>query len=299
MSLFFLIDYFFSFLYDIMFLGSDLFDMMFIDQIMNNSTKINSKDELVEMLKRYRGILDSTVFEYFNFLLNLDFSAVSNYITDDERASLSELVVYKKIARFNIYNRALLFFKENESRYHLYCFDDNVSGLSFYSMYDKKSIPVFSFNYLDNSNYISPTNIFDGFVPMSVGKISLFQTIENSDLKVEELRRIKKSLSRQYLASIPNDADSSWYVKNLDSIKSYTALQNKVLEGYKKDDFEIEVTNFVHDYFINDFGLDESTFYDEKKLNYIFDDRFTTILDKKLVKKIPSISIENNIKYVK
>ena len=299
MSLFFLIEYFFSFLYDIMFLGSDLFDMMFIDQIMNNSTKINSKDELVEMLKRYRGILDSTVFEYFNFLLNLDFSAVSNYITDDERASLSELVVYKKIARFNIYNRALLFFKENESRYHLYCFDDNVSGLSFYSMYDKKSIPVFSFNYLDNSNYISPTNIFDGFVPMSVGKISLFQTIENSVLKVEELRRIKKSLSRQYLASIPNDADSSWYVKNLDSIKSYTALQNKVLEGYKKDDFEIEVTNFVHDYFINDFGLDESTFYDEKKLNYIFDDRFTTILDKKLVKKIPSISIENNIKYVK
>lgn len=273
--------------------------MTFIDQIMENSSKINSKEELEEMLKRYKGILEPSVFEYFEFLLDLDFSVVKNYITDEERQSLSELVVYKKIARYNIYSRALDFYKKYQSKYHLYCKDDYNSGLSFFSMHNKDFIPVFNFNYLDNSNYLSPTNIFDGFVPMNVGNISLFQTIENADLKIEELRRIKKAINSSYLASKPAGADGSWYSKNLKCIKAYEALLKKVEKGYKKDEYEIQVTNVAHDYFIEDFGLDESTFYDERRLNSILDDRFTTILDKKMVKRIPSINIDNNIKYVK
>lgn len=273
--------------------------MTFIDQIMKNSSKINTREELEENLKRYKGILDPSVFEYFEFLLDLDFSVVRNYITDEERSSLSELVIYKKIARFNIYNRAMSFFKENAKKYHLYCNDDNVSGLSFYASNNKAFIPVFNFNYLDNSNYISPTNIFDGFVPMSVGNISLFQTIENGELKMQELTRLRNLLSRSYLASVPENADSRWFSRNLECINAYKEVYEKVKKGYKKNDFEIEVTNFVHDYFINDFGLDESTFYSENKLNYVFDDRESTYLDKKMVKKIPSLNIDNNIKYVK
>lgn len=273
--------------------------MTFIDQIMKNSSKINSREELEEMLKRYKGILDPSVFEYFEFLLGLDFSVVRNYITDEERESLSELVVYKKIARYNIYSRALDFYKKYQSKYHLYCKDDSDSGLSFFSVHNKNFIPVFNFNYLENSNYLSPTNIFDGFVPMNVGNISLFQTIENADLKLEELRRIKKSINKSYLASKPAGADSSWYSKNLEAIKDYEALLKKIEKEYKKDDYEIEVTNVFHDYFIEDYGLDESTFYDIGKLNYVLDDRFTTALDKKMVKRMPSINIDNNIKYVK
>ena len=75
--------------------------------INSNSYIINSRDELIEYLNKYKGILKDSILDYLNSVLNLEFSVLKDYITNADRMALSELEIYKKIAIYNIYNRTL------------------------------------------------------------------------------------------------------------------------------------------------------------------------------------------------
>lgn len=77
----------------------------------NNWNRVNTREELLELLKEYRGILSNPMQEYLNSLIELEFSVIRDYIKDEDRDVLSELEVYKKVAIYNIYNRALNLFK--------------------------------------------------------------------------------------------------------------------------------------------------------------------------------------------
>ena len=74
---------------------------------------MHKKEELKETLKMYKGILTNPIADYLNSLLELEFSVVRDYIDDTNRSTLANLDIYKRIAQYNIYIRALNIMGEN------------------------------------------------------------------------------------------------------------------------------------------------------------------------------------------
>ena len=79
-----------------------------------NWNKINTREELLELLKKYNRILSGSMIHYLNDLVDLEFSVIKDNINvnEDDKKILSELEIYKRIAMYNIYNRALNIFEE-------------------------------------------------------------------------------------------------------------------------------------------------------------------------------------------
>ena len=67
--------------------------------------KVKTKEELLSELKKYKTILNSDKYDYINSLIELDFSALRKYITDDEKNILAKLDIYRDTIIYNIYNR--------------------------------------------------------------------------------------------------------------------------------------------------------------------------------------------------
>ena len=62
-----------------------------IDLFHDKNNLISTKEELIELLKKYKGILNSSIIEYLNYLIELEFSVIKDYIGEEERLALSEL----------------------------------------------------------------------------------------------------------------------------------------------------------------------------------------------------------------
>ena len=77
----------------------------------NRLERVRTKEELIELLKGYRGILNKEMVEYLESIINLEFSVIKPNITDEDRLPLSELDIYREAATYNIYERALSLFK--------------------------------------------------------------------------------------------------------------------------------------------------------------------------------------------
>ena len=55
----------------------------------NNLNKVNTREELLELLKSYRGILSNPMQDYLNSLIELEFSVIRDYIKDKDREVLA------------------------------------------------------------------------------------------------------------------------------------------------------------------------------------------------------------------
>ena len=62
-----------------------------------------NKEYLIQLLNKYKTILNSEKIEYLEALINLELSCINNSITDLERDTLSELSIYNQIIKYNIY----------------------------------------------------------------------------------------------------------------------------------------------------------------------------------------------------
>ena len=58
------------------------------------------------------------------------------------------------------------------------------------------------------------------------------------------------------------------------------------------------MTKIVYDALLEDYGLTNESFSEEKQSLTLLSREYSTELQKKLVKKMPNIKIENNIKYI-
>lgn len=281
---------------------------MEIDRINENWNKVNTKGELIELLNNYKKVLNKSTIDYLNSLINLDFSVIRNYISDEEREVLSELEVYKRIAIFNIYTRALNIFKQNESEIKI---EGNNCGREGLYIYDR-GCKLFEFDYIEN--YV------EGYKQMKIGDISLFKTIENKEIREAEMNRVLNNLDKLYDEKNPYGCSSRTHVPSSGSKRNHIPRRiNKIggqstqwewahdakIKDYEEkvnmldkkeltsdDKKEIEKTNYFNKLLLDDYGLTNSDFKEEKDL---FAEELTS---KTLVKKLPGISINNNIKYI-
>ena len=109
----------------------------------NIRNRINTREELVKLLKSYEDILSIQMVDYLKSLIDLEFSVVRDNISDKDRVVLSELQIYRRVAMYNIYNRALYLF--NKSNIDLVTDDD--LALTIYTSIKEKNIKLFDFDY--------------------------------------------------------------------------------------------------------------------------------------------------------
>ena len=279
---------------------------MKIMRMNDNWNKINTREELIELLKGYKGILTDSMINYLNSLIDLEFSVIRDYISDNDRVALSELEVYKRIAMYNIYNRSLNIFKQNESELEISGNNDGIEGLEVYASLGKRSCKLFDFDYQEGPMSLS-SKIPSDYKTMKIGNISLFQTIENAEQREAELMRVMSILDRLYDEKNPYHSRPhtyggpapQWAFEHAKKIKAYEEKFNQ-LDAKKKltdeDKKEIEITKKFHELLLEDYGLTNKDFENNQQFSGLGKEK--TELHKTLVRRMPNINIKNNIKYI-
>lgn len=147
----------------------------------NNLNKVNTREELLELLKEYRGILSNPMQDYLNSLIELEFSVIRDYIKDKDREVLAELEIYKKVAIYNIYNRALNLFKMQDMQLSISGNENGFESLDISTSINDKNVRLFHFNYSENRSLND--KIPDEYKTMRIGTVNLYQTLESKELR--------------------------------------------------------------------------------------------------------------------
>lgn len=256
--------------------------------------KVKTKTELLELLKKYKGILSSSMIEYLNSLIELEFSVIRNEISETDREALSELAMYNQISIYNIYYRALNILKKENEQYYI----SSERGLYCSYKLNNHSITLFKFNY----STIKPT----------MNKINLYQTLEGATQRKAELDMVIEKLDKLYNEKNPYYMEpgvyggfgTNWILHHEDQIRYYEQKfeeLDKKRELSNEDKKEIAITNHIHKLLLDDYGLTKDDFKDESSENSIsniFDDTLDSQLEKVLTKKLPNLEIIDNIKYI-
>ncbi len=270
--------------------------------------KINTKEELINLLKNYNGILNNSMTDYLNSLVNLEFSVIRDYISDKDRTALSELEVYKRIAMYNIYNRALNIFKQSNTGITMSGNNDGIEGLDVYTLLNEKRCRLFDFDYQEEPIGFK-SKIPNGYKTMRIGDISLFQTIESKEQREAELMRVISELHKLYDQKNPYRSKSHtyggsaphWSFEHDKKIKAFEEKFN-LLDSKKEltddDKREIKVTGIFHELLLEDYGLTNKDFEDENNKHTLEFYEEKNELQKNFVKRMPNIKINNNIKYI-
>ncbi len=266
--------------------------------------RIYPKELLIKQLNEYKGILQETIINYLNSLIELEFSVVRDYISNSDRQALAELELYKNIAIYNIYNRAKTFFAKQNGNFIIAEDTGTVKRLGVSTKLGNRYVELFDFNYSEiiPNRWGGEYNIPVGFKTLKIGDISLFQTIESKEIKEAEMGRIMRKLERLYASKNPYRSckigpGACWEVDHENEIKEYEAQFQKLdskKELSDKDKREIEITRKIYNLLLEDLGLKDESF-DEFLPDYGLE---PTVLKKTLVKRMPNLTIKNNINYI-
>lgn len=266
--------------------------------------RVNTREELLFLLQKYESILNDNALNYLLALIDLEFSVVRNNISDDARKKLSELEIYKKVAIYNIYYRALHLFEQSGQSLDISGNANGIEGLVVHAPIADNSVKLFEFNYAKvpcGSHLSIPSD----YKTMRVGDVFLYQTIESAEHREAELMRVMQVLDRLYDEENPycfksrlyGNPASQWSFNHDKKILAYEEkfrqLDNK-RELTLAERQEIEITKHFHNLLLEDYGLTDESFVADNSL-YV---REKSNLHRKLVKKTSNLDIENNIKYI-
>lgn len=226
---------------------------------------MQTKEELIELLRNYEGMLSTPMIDYLNSLIELEFSVVRENIGAKDRQSLSELEVYKQIAIYNIYNRALNIFKQNEKDFESLEIIEEPDGLKVTTLIEGKDIPLFNYIYNDN----------DGHTENNLGTIELFEMLDG----IEKLYRCVNR--RMQLDAL--DAESgtvyykpSTYEESIKLIQLQCQLErfkycknNQKKPYYENSKRLIEITHQVYKLFEKDYDLSYKNFINNKSYYHL------------------------------
>lgn len=122
-----------------------------------------TKEELETTLNKEKWMISSRAYEYYNNLINLDYSVLREYISREQRDILSLTRLYNKIAVYNIYERSLNIIKKYVKDIDIH--DSQILVASNY--YNNKDLVYFMYVY--------------GCIRKRLGNIILFQSYSDND----------------------------------------------------------------------------------------------------------------------
>lgn len=247
--------------------------------------KVKTKEELLRELKKYKSILNSEKYDYINSLIELEFSALRRYITDDEKNILSNLNIYRESVIYNIYYRTYNILSRFD-KISKVGNDSNSQNLNAYL----NGIHIFEFNY--NSLKMIDRD--------KIASIMIYNSYFNEELRDKEIERVINKIDDLKSKNNPFSLKSqtlqayNWNYTHDNEIKKY----EKLLDVYssfkepKEDDIKrINLINEVNIELLNDF---EITF----DLNDEVINMTKSKMEKEYIKKLPDANVKNIIKYI-
>ena len=257
----------------------------------NKKKYIKDKSKLEEDLKCYSSLFNPAIVSYLDSLLNLEFSVVRDYISEEERNMLSSHKIYNEISIYNIYYRAFNIFclDNNKDSISIFNYNYPIFLLNVYCSFFEKRFPIFRFNV--NNNFESTISLYKGVI-----------SDERRDAELERIfnKLIKLSDEKNPYYSDPDvygGPATNWYFSHESSIKTYNDLFEKMCSSDGVSDEEkkqIELVNYFHELLLEDYGLKDENFQLENNSSYSDE----SLLNQTLVKRKSKIKIKNTIKYI-
>ena len=229
--------------------------------------KVSTKEELTEELNGCRNILSPSFIEYLEELINLEYSVIRPNISDEERKFLGQLSVYKNIAIYNIYTRALNIF--NGSNKELGIMDNNrgFEGISVIC----NAQTLFEYNYNKPEDAVC-------------GVINIHQYCHSENKLKQELRRLKKEL--KITQSNPDHSD--YEIINLNG--DLEEIEGRLFT--EKEKRIVEMSKEFNSLLLKDYGLAKKDF---GFAGDIFEE--SKVLEKSL-KTTPNVKIYRSVHYI-
>jgi hypothetical protein len=266
------------------------------------NTILKSKEELVEILKEYKKILNGETINYLEKMLNLNVIATSPTIDNETLNILSDTSIYRDIATYNIHSVALN------------TFDDNVKivdGENFSASVNfDRNYNIFNFDYRKTLNEGHRMVFSKNHDKSNIGIISLYKYVDDKNIREEEalniLNKIHELMDKKNpyhdIEGYYGGPGSRWAFENSQKIKN---LQKKyeVLDSKKElSDSEKKAVEFISKYYdklISNFGLKDEEFEKVERINNydIFDSTMSSS-SIQFVKKLPRLTIYNNKEYL-
>ena len=252
--------------------------------------RVSTPEKLNSLLHQYKDILQPSMMEYLNSLINLEFSVVKSEINEKERNALSNLPIYDQIAIYNIYQRAISLFKESQRNVEVEGNDEHLEGIIVYSK-EKDSRRLFEYEYIGK-------NIPD------CGAIRIFQYGVSRKRKEEEIERLREKLKYTTMGSLrPNvnamgetlcGANSlaisnyEWKVKNIK--ERIDELKKKLYSSSSDDKKIVTVSREFTRLLLEDYGL--------KPEDFVSSENNPSRVEEKAFVRTPKLTIVRNTKYI-
>lgn len=220
--------------------------------------KPSTKMELSSNIYNLESILNPKIISYLNSLLELESSIFKKEISNRDRKLISEFLIYKKVAIYNIYNKALNVIRNSGIDYKIInpARDSNCLMVS----YKNETVDLFLFKFIclfETLPKATLTNLIKS-EPENIGTIKLYQYYDDLDELekrrnnyIYEIAKINKNLANRSSNYMGNDEYNKKIYKNL-----LTKLEERMKNGLPKETKEaIKILNDIHDLLLEDFDL--------------------------------------------
>lgn len=260
--------------------------------------KESTKSELIESLNKEKVILSTYTLDYLKSLLDLDISVFKNVLTEEELKVLSEYTIYKRIAMYNICNRALNALKQSKIDLDIDTGYIGDRGLEVSLTERDGAYRIFKFVCGEKrpSDSIKDMIWRDKPAPRVIGDVTLFQLQESLVVmkKLRENAKYRLKMLDEEILDRGNPNYLNYKLNNQRQREGYEAyiqeLDQRINEGLTDFDLQnIEIVNTLHDKLLEDFGLKESDFDKVAK---------DTVNGKILVKSFPKLIVSDYKNYM-
>ena len=256
-----------------------------------------SKEYLIQLLNKYKTILNSEKIEYLEALINLELSCINNSITDLERETLSELSIYNQIIKYNIY-----YFTERLLE------NNNIDLRMFYHFYGSKcGFRLSAETKLTKSPRI--VKIFDAVITDDMTNVNIYNSLSSTRVREKEIKILNKkiksindSFEQDSIRVFPFGMDYDYRFYNDDReeyLKKYQKALKKISSNRtlsKNDLEEIDISNTFYKLFVNVYGIDDSVL-ELDTTDYILGNGHK-YMNKVKVKTMPNINLKVNNYYL-
>lgn len=256
-----------------------------------------NKEYLIQLLNKYKTILNGEKFEYLESLVNLELPCINNSITDLERETLSELSIYNQIIKYNIYYYTERLLDNSD-------IDLNI----FYHFYGSKyGFRLSAETSLTKSSRI--VKIFDAVITDDMTSVDIYNSLSSDRVRKKEIIQLNKkiksindSFEKDSKRVLPFGMDYDYRFYNddrEDSLKMYQKALKKISSKRvlsKNDLEEIDISNIFYKLFINAYGIDDSAL-ELDTTDYILGNSHK-YMNKVKTKIMPNINLKVNNYYL-
>lgn len=235
----------------------------------------NDQEYLKKELEKYKMVFSNYVYEYLQSLVALETVVTKNELPVESRRLLKELLLFKKVAVYNVKAVARKTLQNTTS------INTNEILASSELLFNQNDNNAIAFQYDTISGY-------DAIGPL--GQISLFKIEENPELIAQELEKSQKLLEQMKSTKPPKlklrrfQRELAMYLqkrpRNLSSLESYIEYLKSKLEltAYEKE--LVMLSQEYNNLLMKTLGLNENDFSKPEALSNDYEERLVRMLKK-------------------